>query len=288
MARPNGQGGWEYANLPDHGFCRMPANEIAQELKSRLLDEAIGYLQGKAQVGILLSGGMDSRILAGVVRELQLKGDWSGRVVAFTWGVDGTRDVRYAQQIARTFSWEWVYLELNAEVLYNNFLIAAEMGAEFAPHHLHAMPKVAEHQGLDAVLAASYGDSVGRAEFSGTHILKLKPILQGRSCSWINRRDFWVIRNKAFKEVKEKMFVDAYGYRRRLEMDSKNHNYSEIEQEMHYMRRKLQAPMSYVGCIYHSTNYSRHQRRLVSCGVLIRALEMIRFMVNWSKLCRVI
>lgn len=53
----------------------MPANEIAQELKSRLLDEAIGYLQGKSQVGILLSGGMDSRMLAGVIRELQLRGD---------------------------------------------------------------------------------------------------------------------------------------------------------------------------------------------------------------------
>ncbi len=83
----------------------MPANEIAQELKSRLLDEAIGYLQGKSQVGILLSGGMDSRMLAGVIRELQLRGDWSGQVIAFTWGVDGSRDVKYAQQITRMFSW---------------------------------------------------------------------------------------------------------------------------------------------------------------------------------------
>ena len=38
------------------------------------------------------------------------------------------------------FSWEWVHLELDAEALYNNIFIAAEMGAEFAPHHLHAMP----------------------------------------------------------------------------------------------------------------------------------------------------
>ncbi len=36
---------------------------------------------------------MDSRMLAGVIRELQLRGDWSGQVIAFTWGVDGSRDV---------------------------------------------------------------------------------------------------------------------------------------------------------------------------------------------------
>ena len=53
--------GWEYAKLPKHGFRRMPTCEIAKELKSRLLNEAIGYLQGKPLVGILLSGGMDSR-----------------------------------------------------------------------------------------------------------------------------------------------------------------------------------------------------------------------------------
>jgi len=247
MARPNGQGGWEYAELPEHDFRRMPANEIAQELKSRLLDEAIGYLQGKSQVGILLSGGMDSRMLAGVIRELQLRGDWSGQVIAFTWGVDGSRDVKYAQQITRMFSWKWVHLKLDAEVLYNNFFIAADMGAEFAPHHLHAMPKVASYQGIDAILAASYGDSVGRAEFSGTHLLNQKPILQGRSYSFIKRRDFWVIRSKIFREVKEQMVCDAYSYRQSLGLNSENHNYCEIEQEMHYMRRKLQAPMSYIG-----------------------------------------
>ena len=247
MARPNGQGGWEYAELPEHGFRRMPASEIAQELKSRLLNEAIGYLQRKSQVGILLSGGMDSRMLAGVIRELQLRGDWCGQVIAFTWGVDGSRDVKYAQQIAREYSWEWVHLKLDAEMLYNNFFIAADMGAEFAPHHLHAMPKVASYQGLDAILAASYGDSVGRAEFSGSHLLDLKPILQGRPFSFIKRRDFWVVRRKNFLEVEEQMVRDAYGYRQSLGLNSGHHNYCEIEQEMHYMRRKLQAPMSYIG-----------------------------------------
>ena len=178
---------------------------------------------------------------------MQLRGDWCGQVIAFTWGVDGSRDVKYAQQIAREYSWEWVHLKLDAEMLYNNFFIAADMGAEFAPHHLHAMPKVASYQGLDAILAASYGDSVGRAEFSGSHLLDLKPILQGRPFSFIKRRDFWVVRRKNFLEVEEQMVRDAYGYRQSLGLNSGHHNYCEIEQEMHYMRRKLQAPMSYIG-----------------------------------------
>lgn len=247
LARPNGQGDWEYAELPKHGLRRMAADEIARELKSRLLNEAIGYLQGKSQVGILLSGGMDSRMLAGIIRELQLKGDWGGQVIAFTWGVDGSRDVKYAEQIARKFSWEWVHLKLDAEVLYNNFFIAADMGAEFAPHHLHAMSEVARYPGLDAILAASYGDMVGRADFSGSHLLNLEPILQGRSYSFIKRRDFWLIRRKVFREVGEESVRDAYGYREFLGLDSQKHNYCEIEQYIHYARRKLQAAMSYIG-----------------------------------------
>lgn len=48
LARPNGHSDWEYAELSQYGLRRMPADEIAWELKSRLLNEMIGYLQGKS------------------------------------------------------------------------------------------------------------------------------------------------------------------------------------------------------------------------------------------------
>lgn len=247
MARPRGEG-WDYAGVPEHGFHRMPAAEIARELKMRLLDEVINYLHGKKQIGILLSGGMDSRILAGIVKELQLRGEWNGQVTAFTWGVKGSRDVEYAQKIAGTFSWEWVHLELTPEVLYNNFFIAAEMGAEFAPHHLHAMQKVIDYkEELDVVLAATYGDSIGRGEFSGTHLIDCQPTLEGRSFYLIKLRDFWLVSSKVYKDVENKVVEDAYGYKNLLNVDNQKHNCVEIELMMHYLRRKLMPAMSYIG-----------------------------------------
>ncbi len=198
-ARPTDEG-WDYAALPEYGFCRISVEEIALNLKERLLDEAINYLNNKKQVGILLSGGMDSRILAGIVKELQLRGEWTGQVIAFTWGIKGSRDVEYAQKIAAMLSWEWVHLELTPEILYNNFFIAADMGAEFAPHHLHAMKKVVDYKNeLDAVLAATYGDSIGRAEFSGVHLTKSKPVLEGRCFDLIKRRDLWLYAVRCIK-----------------------------------------------------------------------------------------
>lgn len=247
MAKPNFKGGWEYAMLPLHGYRQMPVNEIAKELKLRLQNEIISYLQVNSRVGILLSGGMDSRILAGVIRELQLKGDWNGQVTAFTWGINNCRDVKYARKIASMFSWDWIHLKLDSEILYNNFFIAAEMGAEFAPFHLHAIPQVVNFKDLDVVLAASYGDSVGRAEYSGTHLLNLKPILRKSLFSWINKKDFGIIRNYIFNEIKREMIHDAYGYMQYLGLKGERYIFCEIEQEMHYMRRKLQAPMSYIG-----------------------------------------
>lgn len=186
-------------------------------------------------------------MLASVIRELQLEGDWGGQVIASTWGVDDSRDVKYAEQIARKFSCEWINLKLDAEVLHSNFFIAADMGTEFAPHHLHAMSEVAHYPGLDAILAASYGDSVGWTEFSGGHLLDLGPILQGRWFSFIKPCDVWVVCSEIFREVGEEVVRDAYGYKQSLGSNSECHSDCEIEQEMHYMRRKLQAPMSYIG-----------------------------------------
>lgn len=240
--------GWDYAPIPQHGSCRIPAEEVARELRKRLLHETRGYVLDKKRIGILLSGGMDSRVLAGIVRDIQLRGEWNGQVIAFTWGVDGSRDVEYARRISDRFSWEWLHLRLTPETLYNNFFIAADMGAEFAPYHLHAMQRVVDYEGeLDAVLAATYGDSIGRGEFSGTHLRNLRSILEGRSFRLIRRRDFWLVLSEVYGSVKHGVVKDVYEYRNLVKMDGQEHNLVEIELMMHYLRRKLMSAMSYVG-----------------------------------------
>jgi asparagine synthase (glutamine-hydrolysing) len=114
------------------------------------------------------------------------------------------------------------------------------MGAEFAPFHLHAMPEVARLPGLDAVLAGSYGDSVGRAEFSGVRVQRLGPTVPSRV------DPFALVKAGVARTVHAGMLEDCCGYRRHLHRDSE-YQYREIEQQMHYMRRRNQSPMA---CIH--------------------------------------
>lgn len=144
MARPDGTGGWESAELPMHGNLLVAPEQVALELGRRLRDEALAFLAGKKTIGILLSGGMDSRIVAGLVRQLQQAGDFNGDVVALTWGTLESRDVLYAQRIAQVFGWEYVQFSLSAEGLARNIELAAERGAEYSPVHLHAMEAVSK------------------------------------------------------------------------------------------------------------------------------------------------
>ena len=67
-----GKGRWVPHYLPPHGNLIPEKNAFTIKFKEALLAEARDYIEGKKNIGILLSGGMDSRILAGVIRELQL------------------------------------------------------------------------------------------------------------------------------------------------------------------------------------------------------------------------
>lgn len=239
MARPDATMQWEYCDIPAHGSARMAPAEAAKQLKNLLIGETLRYLEGKKRVAVLLSGGMDSRILAGIVKSIQLNNDFSGDIIAFTWGLKNSRDVLYASRIAREYAWDWVHFELHPELLEKNIYIAGETGAAFAPFHLHAMPAIRPQDSLDAVIAGSYGDSVGRAEFSGKHILSIKTVLPKA----LNR--LGLLRSDVVARFQRHVWHDAYDYKKHIIREAPC-QYYEIEQQMHYMRRKLQACMSYI------------------------------------------
>jgi len=180
MAYPDANGNWLPAWLPPHSSERPEPEPFVEGLKHALLDECRLYVRNAKTVGILLSGGMDSRILAGVVRAVQDESGDAFSVVGLTWGLESSRDVIYARRITERFGWDWQHYSITAETLAENIEIAAREGAEYSPLHLHAIPEVARTDGLDVVLAGSYGDSVGRAEFSGRHVTQLRPMLSGR------------------------------------------------------------------------------------------------------------
>ncbi|NQS72519.1 MAG: hypothetical protein HQQ73_10285 [Desulfobulbaceae bacterium] len=110
-------GRFSIAELPLHGYKRPDPDVYTQLLKDALLDEAADYVNGARKVGILLSGGMDSRIVAGIIRSLQISTDSPKYVVAITWGASDSRDVVYARMIAERFNWEVQNISLNANVL---------------------------------------------------------------------------------------------------------------------------------------------------------------------------
>ncbi|MFL2071582.1 asparagine synthase-related protein [Marinilactibacillus psychrotolerans] len=227
-------------NLPDHSEIEENPENIAKSLKEILKKELKTYLKGKKKIGILLSGGLDSRIVAGLIKELELEGVYTGTVSAFTWGVEKSRDVIYSQYICKKFKWEFIHFPLTSSTLLENIYISGKMGAEFSPIHLHAMSNISNIQGVDGIIAGSYGDGVGRGEFSGIKVIDLPKFLKG------NLNQFGIIRHKAINKYRNDVINDAYNYRNYIRRN-KEYQYREIEQELHYMRRKLQACMSVIG-----------------------------------------
>ncbi|WP_348827974.1 asparagine synthase-related protein [Halomonas sp. RT37] len=239
LSRKNEEGKWQYAELPKHGSVRCPPDIIATKLKERLRDEALSFLQGKKKIGILLSGGMDSRVVAAVVKNLQDDGLYTGEVVALTWGIDESRDVVYSQRIAESFNWEFRHFPVNASVLKKNIHIAADRGAEYSPVHLHAMSSVSQTDGIDGILAGSYGDSIGRGEYSGRKVRSLPSILSKN----VNHFSFMLCsaEHSAQKTILEDLANDRARYPGRSEA-----SYREIEMQLHYMRRQLNSCMEVI------------------------------------------
>lgn len=226
--------------LPQHRTKIDTSINIANKLKKLLKEELCKYLEGKKKIGVFLSGGLDSRIVAGLIKELQNKQVYLGEVVAITWGLENSRDVIYAKEISKRFDWEFHHLMLTPELLRNNIYTTGRMGAEFSPYHLHAMPDVPKIEGLEAVIAGSYGNSVGRAEFSGKHISNLRK-------QYINiKNPFGIIKKDIIDSFKVDIFADAYEYKEYISR-GEIYQYMEIEQELHYMRRKLNACMNIIG-----------------------------------------
>jgi len=218
--------------LAGHGEAESDTGAIARELFERLSTEMAGVCRNRSRVGLLLSGGMDSRIAACVVSKLQREGRFTGTVIALTWGLDESRDVVYAKRVAGLFGWERRHFRLTPERLARNISVAGARGAEYSPVHLHAMPEVGEQTDLDIIIAASFGDSVGRAEFSGSHIRDLKPI----SRHVYNR--FKLLHGDVFKHWVSNVYLDAELYEPIMGARTAKQRH-EVNHQLHYMQRML-------------------------------------------------
>jgi asparagine synthase (glutamine-hydrolysing) len=247
-----------------HGHRLAEPAEIADALTGCLEEEIAAYLVGHRRVWVLLSGGLDSRITAGIVKRLQ--GGSAPEVHAVTWGTSNSRDVAYASRIAGRYGWEWHHLPYGEATLWDNLEIAAQWGgAEVAAVHLHA------EQGLkplvgpeDLVLASSWGDSVGRAEFSGSHLLRLTiaPI--------VNK--YRLIHPSLFPGCLRAAQADretAWC----AEADRSTHVVAELDSQENYMRRMIAHAMNFIA------TFCRLEQAFT-------AEKTVRTMWSFSPICR--
>ena len=224
---------WEFYSGPKHDLIDINEEEIARTLFQKICSEIQLCIGEKEKVGLLLSGGMDSRIVAGTLDHLMKTNKLENiEVTAMTWGNEGTRDVVYAKEIALRLNWKWKHYTVTAIDLLNNIKETAIHGCEYSPIHLHAIPQIRDDNNLDIILAGSYGDSIGRAEYSGKNVRYLKPVLRGISSL---RR---IIYQSVFENSIKYIENDVHRYHIQFPEKEPYMQY-ELDYQLHYMRRML-------------------------------------------------
>lgn len=231
---------WEFFALPKHQELLIDEKSSYSHFYNLLEIELRGYVEAHNTIGILLTGGMDSRIVAAVLNNLMRKGDiGEKRVIAYTWGLKDSRDVVYAQRIAEIYKWEWRHVSVDIDQMMINYDVVVSSGCEYTPIHLHAMTKVADQELLDCVLGGSFGDSIGRGEYSGVKAKNLRKLEEKiKNPGGILREDY-------LKLSKENISHDLKCYREQFPAEEE---YQQFEQDLqlHYMRRMLNACMSQI------------------------------------------
>ncbi len=245
LSRTANNGEVELLPIPPHGLRLRPPREIAGELILRLEHEAMEAVRGRNQIYLLLSGGLDSRVVAGVIRKLEKSGRLPSAPICVTWGTPESRDVLYAQRIAKAFEWQWVHAQLTVNELKHNVLIRTpQNGSLLSPANYHAMSWFDRKFSESVILAASYGDSVGRAEFSGRHLLELAPITL--------TNPFGLLTPSTFEDALSGLESDLALLRSRTG-DRPPYGVLEAQQQSFYMRNLIGLAMSSIDT--HATTY---------------------------------
>lgn len=233
LAKPSEDlSGWDYAPIPYHGKSKDDPTVIARRFFDLICEEILEYIKDKKTVGVLLSGGMDSRMVAGALDYLMKTQNLDISVTALTWGNSNTRDVIYAERIAKLLGWQWRHFTVEAKDLLNNIKVTGERGCEYSPIHLHGIPQIRENSQLDVILAGSYGDSIGRAEYGGIHVSKL-PELNANLQNVGN-----LINEEIYQSALPVIQKDIDEYHQ-LFPASELYMQNEYDYQLHYMRRQL-------------------------------------------------
>ena len=240
MAKPNDfDDKWIFDKLPEHRELYFSEEKIAETLFKKICDEIKFYIGKKKKVGVLLSGGMDSRMAAGaldfLIKQKQLT---QIEVTALTWGNNETRDVVYAKEIARRLGWKWKQYEVSAQQIWENIIETAINGCNYSPIDLHGIPQIRkDNEDIEVIIAGSYGDSIGRAEYFGWK-LKNAPEINNK---FKNLSHF--ILDKTFNENVKFVSEDIDNYHN-VFVTNNSIAKKEYDLQLHYMRKMLNPCLS--------------------------------------------
>lgn len=159
---------------PEHQFKTGSTDSLSRLLFEKLCDEARYVIKKNPNIYILLTGGLDSRIIAGIYHHLYTNGELKVKPKCLTWGMENSRDVFYARLMAEKLDFEWTHIPLGSETVIQNIEKCGEyLGMLHSPEMLHSMLWFENLPSDAMVIAGSYGDSIGRGEFSNLHLLQL-------------------------------------------------------------------------------------------------------------------
>ncbi|MBN2070038.1 MAG: hypothetical protein JW814_01170 [Candidatus Krumholzibacteriota bacterium] len=226
------------SEIPPHGWRAGTPPSIAEDLGVLLYEEGRRVCTGRNEIYILLSGGLDSRIVAGTLRHLWKDGVIDNRPVGLTWGLENSRDAVYAKAVADILDFDWINIPVTPGTLFDNIDLSAANGALVPPPDLHRVSWFSSLSRDAIVLAGSYGDSIGRAEFSGNHLLELE------AHSPLNL--FGLVRPDLCASAADRITGQLENLSSRAP-DEPEYARFEHEQQAHYMRGMIHQAMSLIG-----------------------------------------
>jgi Asparagine synthase len=260
--------------LAGYGRRIMKRRTAADELLDRLRFELAAAFANADRITVLLSGGLDSRLVGGVLAGLARCGTVTDRIRAVTWGMPESRDRFYGARVAEHLGFDWIPIELTAAELAKNIEIAAhELAGLVSPVHLHAMNKVSQLDWSpgDRILASTLGNGVGRGQYLYQHVSYAKP-LQPRN--WLG-----LVRPEVYAEVVPRVVEELAAFRTRL---SQRCEVAVHECEMlgHYVAGLLLPPFDFLrrmaAPVHQAFSYPATYRFLWSLSPMIRTEGLYR------------
>jgi asparagine synthase (glutamine-hydrolysing) len=235
----NEQGDIRHEPVPPHGLKWDRTEAIARKLFGLLLQEAEDVCRDRQEIYLLLSGGLDSRIVAGVIAHLYKTGKLRAKPIGVTWGLERSRDVHYARTISAQLGFDWTHIPMGPVDLWENIHEGFPLiGGLVSSTHLHAMRWFRNVSRDALVLAGSYGDSVGRAEFSGRHLLELDLLRASNPLG--------LVRSDVMHQAQSGISGDDDQLARRIAKDAPKYVQCEHQMQGFYMRNMIAHAMSII------------------------------------------